>query len=285
MGKNKKNLKKRKNIKRNIELKQKNTTKKILDGVDLANKYAKENNDFKDNQVDKFNINDHIQTFISMLLTVIVVVALIIIGFVIYNNYLKKDDDSLCDVNEVCKEFIKKDYNIEEIDVLEFLKNTRGIIYNIDNFDIEKITNDDYLNFATYFIWNSSLDYQVCDDDIDSICLVTKKEMDFNTLKGYFKKYLNINDINITFDTEFKDDDVRIYQKEDKIILTFGEFEYQTLRHDVIDITVDEDKIKVIFALTNKNSLETYSYLGYKKVSLKYMKEKFIIEKIETSLN
>lgn len=285
MSKNKKKLKKRKSIKKNIGLKKELNTKKILNGVDLTSEHLKEKNDRKNLEINKFNINDHIQTFVSILLTIIIIIALVILGFVIYNNYLKKDDNSSCDVDEVCKDFIKKDYNIEEVDVLEFLKNTRGIIYNIDNFNIDKITNDDYLNFATYFIWNSSLDYQVCNNDIDPICLVTKKELDFNALKEYFKKYLNISEVNIIFDTEFGNEEIRIYKNQDKVILTFGEFEYQTAKHDVIDVNIDEDKIKVIFALTNKNTDETYSYVGYKKVSLKYVDEKFIIEKIETSLN
>lgn len=270
--------------------------KKILDGLDLVN-YNEEKKDNikkpelkKDNQKNnfeekKFNLNDHIQTFISILFSIVIFLALVMLIFVLYNNYIKKDNGN-CSVEEVCKDLIKKDYNIKEDDVIAFLMNLRGVVYNIENFNKGKVDNNVYLNLATYLIWNMDTEYELCNNTEDLNCLVTKKEKNKNELIQDFYKYFNLKDINLIFYDDYNDnDEIRIYEKEDNVVLTFSEFEYQTLKHDLIDIRIAEDKINVLFALSEKIiDSEDYKYVGYKDIELKYIDNRFIIENIETSL-
>lgn len=271
-------------------------TKKILDGVDLVNKddlnktEIKKNLNFKIEKIEeksKINLNEHIQTVISILFTIIIFIALILLIMVLYNNYFKKEEKIECDELEVCKSYIKKDYGIKEEEVSNFIKNLRGIIYNIDNFDNKIVENTDLLNFATYFIWGSEGEYLICDHNTDSNCLVSKKEMEFPELKGYFQKYLDIKDVKIDFNSNFQEEDkTRIYQLDNKVIVSFKEFEYETLKHDIVDIRIDEDKVSIIFALSKRISgSDFYSYTGYKNLELKYNDKRFIIDNIETSLS
>ena len=109
--------------------------------------------------------------------------------------------------------------------------------------------------------------------------------MDFSDLKKKFKTYFNLSDLTLTYkDIYTSDDDIRLYQINDKVILTFNEFMYQTLRHDFVDIQIQEDEIKVIFALSSQIAENEYSYKGYKNIYLKYQNKKLVIEKIETVL-
>ena len=273
---------KKKSIKKVTNLENNQKSKKVLDGVDLVN-YQKD----KTQEESKLNLNEHIQTFISILFTIIIFIALILLIVVLYNNYLKKDEKIECDELEVCKSYIKKDYGIKEEEVSNFTKNLRGIIYNIEKFDNEKVTNTVLLNLATYFIWGSEGEYLLCDNTLDPNCLVTKKEMDFIELEKYFKKYLNSEEVKLEFNNNFQEDDeTRIYQIDNKVILTFSEFEYETLKHDIIDIEIDEDEVKVIFALSKRiPNTELYSYVGYKNLELKYIDNRFVIKNIKTSLN
>lgn len=281
--------KKKKKKTKKVNNKQKLENKKILDGVDLI---TKENNEKDSNITDKViekkkdneNINEHIQSFVSLLFTVIIFLAFILLIIVLYNNYLKKDNNK-CDVSKVCQDYIEKDYNISRDLITKFIKDTRVILYNIDSFDINNYNNDNLLNLATYFIWGNNSEYLECNKENDNNCLVTKKEIDLSTLKKYFKKYLNIKKLDIKFNNSFQDDDsIRLYLQNDKVILTFQEFEYETPKHDIVDINVSEDEINIIFALSKK--MDTYcSYIGYKKIKLRYIDEYFVIEKIDTTLN
>ena len=286
--------------KKSYTSKNKNKHKKILDGIDLNNNNKKYNDLIKDIRNDEIqiqfekgkteehgsiknedNINEKIQSFISILFTIIVFILLILIIFIIYDKYIKKDN---INYQEICKDYIKKDYNISEDDILNYIKNNRNIIYNIDKFDKNKIDNNDILNFIKYIIWDSNVEYGYCEIDEEN-CLDTKKEITIDELEKKLNEYITINFNKIIWPTTFTDDDtIRLYLKEDKIILTFKRMEFETLKHDIVDIQIDENKIEVIYALSGKIN-NTYSYIGYKKLNLDYLNEKFIIEKIETSLN
>ncbi len=273
-------------------------SKKVLDGINLSSKNKNFDSMIKDirkdviedelkkgkeieNQsyIESRSIHDQIQSIISILFTIIVFILILVLIFVLYNNYLKKDLKKEIDVIEVCKDYINKDYGIKEDDVLTFIYNERSIIYNILKFDSDSITNKDLIEFSKYIIWNSDSEYTECIDD--EYCLDTKKEMDIETLysnlASYFDKeikYLNISD--------FSDDLIRIYQKDDKVILTFKEMEYETLKHDLIKIDIKNNQIEVYFALSKRIG-ELYNYIGYKKVNLKYNKKNFYITHIETN--
>lgn len=264
-------------------------SKKVLDGVDLSNNKTSDKNDLKINNNKKFNINNYVQNIVSILLTIIIFIAFIMIILVLYNNYFKKEtkDNNKCDVKEVCSMYIKEDYKITSDDVKNFLYEIRGVIYNIDSFDNNNILNEDYLNFALYFIWNNNSEYLLCSDDLeDSNCLITKKEVSKNDLNSYFLKYLNISNPIITFDNNFSlNDEIRLYEYNEKIVLSFDEFEYTSFKHDIVDITIDSSLINVIFVLSKKLDNDNYSYVGYKKVKLEYLNNNFIIKKIETIYN
>ena len=132
-----------------------NKTKKILDGVDLISKEENNLNEEVLQDVKPLNIeevkqeepkenlntdlsknknktvNDHIQSFVSILFTIIIFIALILLIFVLYNNYLKEDKNLECDTATVCQDYIKKDYGLKEEDVLNFIKDSRSFLYNI----------------------------------------------------------------------------------------------------------------------------------------------------------
>lgn len=267
--KNKKNVKK--------ELKQKDLKK-----VDRKNK-----KEVNEKIINNFNLNEHIQSLTSILFTIIIIVLLIFLVFVIYNNYFKKQDKVTYDVNEVCKDFIEKDYGINNDKVTSFIYNLRGIIYNINNYNKQNIKNEDLLNLATYFIWMEEGDYQVCDNNLDEFCLVTKKQMSLEKLKTKFKRYFDLDNIDIKFKSKFNETDtIRIYKINNNIILSFSEFEYQTLKHDIVDIDIQEDIVDVVFALSKKvDNTEIYEYSGFKKLRLKYQDKRFVIDSIESNLN
>ena len=264
--------------------KQQNTDNKINFNINNDTSDELNSNDVIKKRNNYLNLNEHIQSIVSILFTIIIFIALILLISVLYNNYLKKDDDS-CNTLEVCQEYIKKDYEISNESVNKFIRDTRVIIYNISSFNINSYDNDKLLLLATYFIWGSDSEYLVCDIEIDSNCLATKKEMEFNSLKKYFKKYLNISDLNIKFKDNFTNDDkIRLYLQDKNVILTFKEFEYETPKHDIVDIKVDEDEVDVIFAISRKID-NYYAYIGYKKLKLRYIENNFVIEEIVTNLN
>ena len=285
-----------------------NKTKKILDGVDLISKEENNLNEEVLQDVKPLNIeeakqeepkenlntdlsknknktvNDHIQSFVSILFTIIIFIALILLIFVLYNNYLKEDKNLECDTATVCQDYIKKDYGLKEEDVLNFIKDSRSFLYNIYQINTKNLTNDDLIQFATYYIWGLEGDYILCEEEEEN-CLVSKKEISFSNLKTAFKKYLNIDNLNITFNSNFQENDrVRLFLRDDTVVLTFSEFSYQTLKHDVVDVRIDSDEVTVIFALSKRFDETNYSYTGSKKMILKYVDNRFVIQEITTNL-
>ncbi len=261
---------------------EKNKEKEIIK-ESVKEEIKEEEKDIKEEKKNKeTNLNDQIQSFISILFTVIIFLALILLIIVLYNNYLKKEE---IDYDKVCADYIEKDYGITRDMIENFVKNGRAIIYNYDNFEKSKLTNEDLIKFASYFIWSSDLEYQKCEED-DERCLVSKMSMSFDELKKQFKNYLDINDLKINYQTEYNDEDkLRLYQDGDIVTLTFSEFEYQSLRHNIVATNVKEDKVIVTFALEELiPDTNIYKYVGYKTVELKYHDKNFAIESIKTSL-
>ena len=281
-------------------------SKKILDGVDLISKEENSLNEekmqdvkllseeekSKEEEQENLNtnlpknktVNDHIQSFVSILFTIIIFVALILLIFVLYNNYLKEDKNLECDTATVCQDYIKKDYGLKEEDVLNFIKDSRSFLYNIYQIDTNNLKNNDLIQFATYYIWGLEGDYILCEEGEEN-CLVSKKEISFTDLKTAFKKYLNIDNLNITFNSNFQENDrVRLFLRDDTVVLTFSEFSYQTLKHDVVDVRIDSDEVTVIFALSRRFDETNYSYTGSKKMILKYVDNRFVIQEITTNL-
>ena len=263
------------------EMKEKKKETKKEEKENIVEEKKEENKEIKEEEKTT-NINEQIQSFISILFTIIIFLALILLIIVLYNNYLKKEE---IDYDKVCADYIEKDYGITHDMIENFVKNGRAIIYNYDNFEKSKLTNEDLIKFASYFIWSSDLEYQECDQD-DERCLVSKMSMSFDELKKQFKNYLDIEDLKINYQTEYNDDDkIRLYQDEDIVTLTFSEFEYQSLRHNIVATNVKEDKVIVTFALEELiPDTNIYKYVGYKTVELKYHDKNFAIESIKTSL-
>lgn len=244
-----------------------NKPKKILNGIDLVNE--------KKLKI-KNNINDNIQSFISILFTIIIFLALILLTITLYKNNFSNNNS--CDKEKVCKEYIKKDYNINKEEVINFIKLNRGIFYNLNVF---KNTKNDLNKFITYYIWSLDSEYLECDDDF---CLSTKKEILKEDLNKAINNYLGETKT-FEFSDNFKDEDeIRLYQTNDKVILTFKEFSYQSYKHDFIDVLINEDSIRVILALSELKD-NNYTYIGYKNIYLKYKDKRFIIDSIETKLN
>ena len=228
------------------------------------------------------NINDKIQSFISVLFTVVIFLLILILIFVLYNKFLKKEPE--INKEEVCSEYIKKDYNINLDTVREFIINNRYIIYNIQEFDNSKIDTDTINNFSKYIIWNNDSEYSYCDNN--EYCLDTKKEIDYNTLKKELLAFFNLDSLNLVFDYNFTDDDTtRLFLDNDKVILTFKNMEYETFKHNIVDIRVDEDNIYIIFAMSKRIDENNFSYIGSKRLNLIYKDNNFIIKKIETNIN
>ncbi len=226
------------------------------------------------------DINDKILSVISIFFTIIIFIGLLLVIFVIYNNYFKSS--TKCNVESVCKDYIRNP-EIKDDDITKFIKAERSIIYNIESFDINKLTDDDYLQLALYFIWGSNLEYLKCDND--ERCLTTKIEMPLSDLETKFKTYLNIKNIPVNLNDVSINNNIKIYQNDDKVILTFDEFKYQSLRHNIISINVTNNKISVLFALEKLiENTNIYTYAGYKKLELEYKNDNFYITKIETSL-
>ena len=271
----KKKDKKKEEIKKEKEPKENLVTEEVKEEKIEANEEKKDD-------IKTSNINEQIQSFVSILFTIIIFLAIILLIFILYNNYFKKKNVNL---DKVCSEYIEKDYGITNEMVNNFVKNGRAIIYNYDNFSKKELSNDDLIKFASFFIWSQDLEYSVCNEDDDK-CLVSKMEMDKDTLKANFKNYLNIDNVDIKYNTDYKDDDkTRLYEENNKVILTFSEFEYQTLTHNIVDIDIKEDKVYVTFALEELvPNTNIYKYVGYKTLELKYHDKNFSIENIKTSL-
>ena len=275
-----------------------NKTKKVLNGVDtklekdisknkskektkIENKNTSQKNSKKVQNVKEENlktndINEKIQSIVSILFTIVIFIALLFLIFVLYNNYLKPKEDK-------CEE--KVDYHITDEMISNFIRNARSVIYNIEDFDLVNL-NDKQINlFAIYFIWGNTEDYTLCTPDEEN-CLISKKEMPYQTLAKYFKNYLDKDNIKIKFTNSYSSDDkIRLYQEGENVVLTFDEFSYQSYKHDLIYKAIDEDKVTLVFALANyKDDTKTYEYKGIKTIELKYKNKNFIINKIKTSL-
>lgn len=282
--KNKKNNSKKTNYSKKKVLKEykKINKKEVLD-KEIKN-IRKDNINLEFNNKNKVeeinipsNIHEKIQSFISILFTIIVFILLIFLVIVIYNNYLKPKEK--INKEELCEEYIKKDYNINKERINNYIIDNRYILYNLDKFDKNNITSKDVMNFSKFIIWNSETDYEMCDEE--EKCLVTKKEMNLNDLKSNLEKFIDKDKMYLDFNVE-QDKDIYLYENGNNVVLTFNEFDYQTLKHEIVDILIDEDNITIYFALSEKipNS-DYYKYVGNKKVLLKYVDKKFILEKIE----
>lgn len=272
--------------------------KKILDGVDLINN--KENvKDFdkviteirkdiideellkgKNESKENIDINSKIQSVISIMFTFVIFVLILVLIFVLYNNYLKKNKDY--DVEKICQDYIKEDYNIKDDDIINYIKNNRHIIYNISEFDINNIDNDTINEFSKYIIWNSDSEYSICSES--EYCLDTKKEINYDELKEELINYFDLDSLNLIFDYNFIDSDItRLFIDNDKVILTFKGMEYETFKHDIVDINIDSDNIDIIFALSKRKN-DDYIYIGSKRVGLKYKNSKFYIKSIKSNI-
>ena len=224
--------------------------------------------------------HENLQSFVSILFTVVIFVLLIFLIFVIYNNYLKPKEN--INKQELCDEYIKKDYHINKEKVLDFIKNNRHILYNIDSFNRDNFTNNDLLNISKFIIWNKEGEYIPCNGE--DKCLVTKKEMNRDDVLFELSNLLQVDDLYLNILEDFNDK-IRLYENNDNIVLTFSEFTYETLKHDVIDIVIDENTIKVYCALSERiSNSDYYNYVGSKKIVLKYLNQnKFYLETIETN--
>ena len=278
----------------------KGTTKKVLNEFDDTKKKtikktaSKKNTSTKKNNnkqvkvepvvVEKQNnFHEKLQSFVSILFTIVIFVLLIFLIFVIYNNYLKPK--MKINKEEVCEEYIKKDYKINKDNVLNFIKNNRHIIYNINSFDRDNIRNEDILNIAKFIIWNTEGEYIRCDENDDERCLVTKKEMYYSNIMSDIDDFLQFDDLSLTIPEDL-DDKIRLYEQDQKLVLTFSEFQYETYKHDVVDIIIDEDIINIYYALSERiPSTDYYNYVGSKIVTLKYLnKDSFYLDKIKTNI-
>ena len=228
------------------------------------------------------NINDKIQSVVSILFTIVIFILMLFLIIVLYNQYLKKDKE--IDLEEVCSSYIKHDLDIKDSEIIDYIKDNRYIIYNINEYDSSNIDHETINNFSRFIIWNSDLEYSLCNDL--EYCLDTKKEMDYDTLKEQLKYYFNLDSLNLIFDYNFSESDAtRLFIHDDKVILTFKGMEYTTLKHDIVDIRVEENKIYVIFALSKKIDNSNYAYTGSKKMELEYINNKFILKSINTVIN
>lgn len=288
-----KNTKKGKKVLENYDNTLKKNNKKAREKKQIPDKLLKEirneivNKEFemgKSDSVPEFkteiNIHEKIQSFISILFTIIVFILLLFLIMVIYNNYLKPKKE--IDVEEVCKDYIKKDYNIKEESILNYIKEKRSILYNLDNFDREHLTNENLLTISKFIIWDSSSDYELCDEE--EICLVTKKEIAYEELMEQIKEFLKKENLTLDLTIE-QNDKIRLYQRDDKVVLTFSEFEFESLKHEMVDILVEEDMITVYFALSEKiPNTNYYNYVGSKKMILRYQDNQFVLSKMETNI-
>ena len=273
--------------------------KKVLDGVDLKVEAVKDfdeaiknirkdilEDEIRNGKENKENIksndiNDKIQSIVSILFTIVIFLLILVLIFVLYNKFLKKEEK--IDKEKVCSEYIKKNYHIDNTKILDFIKENRFIIYNIEEFDNSNIDSKAINDFSKFIIWNSDSEYSICSDH--EYCLDTKKEMDYDTLKENLKYYFNLESFNLIFDYDFKSDDTtRLFINNDKVILTFKSMQYETFKHDIVDTRIDEDNIYIIFAISRKISDDNYVYTGYKNLELKYTKDKFIIKNIKTTI-
>ena len=261
----------------------KNTENKSKKNDDLLKKKTNSKNNSIKNKVTTVELNEKIQSIVSILFTVVIFIALFFLIFVLYNNYLKPKDKNL---DKICKDYLPKDYNINHEMIDNFIKNARSVIYNFDDFELKNITDDEIRSFATYLIWGKAEEYVVCDDS-DPKCLTTHMEMPYSELKKLFKNYLDIDDVKINFQNNYNDDDeIRLYQEGDKVVLSFSEFVYQSYIHNLVYEDIKEDKVTLVFALLNTiDDTTNYKYIGYKTITLKYKNKNFIIENIKTSLD
>ena len=258
----------------------KTTTKKTKDNKKETVKTKPIKKTKKEVEV-KPSFHEKLQSFISILFTIVIFILLIFLIFVIYNNYLKPK--MKINKEEVCEEYIKKDYNIKKENVLNFINNKRHILYNINKFNRDDIKNEDILNMAKFIIWNQEGEYIRCEGE--DKCLVTKKEMYYNDIITELDNFLQIDDLSLYIPDD-ENDKIRLYENEDKVVLTFSEFEYETLKHDVVDITVDEDIINIYYALSEKvPNTDYYNYVGSKKIIIKYLSStEFYLESVETNI-
>ena len=134
--------------KKNIKNKQKNKSE-----IELVKK--------KNNKMSE--INDKIQSTVSVFYTIIIFVMIIILLFVVYNQFLKKKEK--INIEKVCSDYIKKNYDIKENDIINYIRDNRHIIYNIDTFNIKNINSETINNFTKYIIWNNETDYTLCEND------------------------------------------------------------------------------------------------------------------------
>ena len=146
----------------------------------------------------------------------------------------------------------------------------------------KKVNELERLDYEMNDYYFDACEYLECDDDF---CLSTKKEILKEDLNKAINNYLGKETKTFEFSDNFKDEDeMRLYQTNDKVILTFKEFSYQSYKHDFIDVLVNEDSIRVILALSELKE-NNYTYIGYKNIYLKYKDKRFIIDSIETKLN
>ena len=264
-----KNTKTKKNIKTN-------ETKKTTTSKSTKGKKILEIEPIKESKPK--NLNDTIQSFTSILFTIIIFIALLLIIFVIYNNYLKPQDN----LQDACKDIYEKDYGITSTMIDNYIINSRVMLYNVENYDKEKIDNQKLTEIATYLIWGSTDKLEMCSDD-EKYCLTTKITMPYKTLLTYFKNYLNISDVDLTIEQEYLEGDtIRLYKDNSNIVLTFSEFEFETLRHNLAYQKIDGDKVTLVFALEAKNN-DTYRYVGSKVVDLKLINKNLTLESIKTT--
>ena len=132
----------------------KKKNKKVLNGYTNVVK-----NDIKEEKTEK-NIHDKIQSFISILFTIIVFALIAILIIILYNNYLKKDNSKVVDN---CLKY--EEHPVDSEKVIKFINNTRNIIYNITSYDSDDFHNEELTEISKFIIWGSDSEYLECNDN------------------------------------------------------------------------------------------------------------------------
>ena len=228
------------------------------------------------------DINNKIQSVVSVLFTIVIFILIVLLIIILYDKYLKKEKD--VNLDEICNSYIKTNIEVSNEEIFNYIKENRHIIYNIEDYSDSNINNKTINEFSKFIIWNNDTEYTICDDS--EYCLDTKKEMEYELLKEELEKYFDIDTLNLIVDYDFNNNDTtRLYLNNEKVVLTFKNMEYSTFKHDIVDIRIDENKVYVIFALSKMiDNSNNYAYTGYKNLELEYSDNKFIIKNIKINL-
>ena len=209
--------------------------------------------------------------------------------FIIYDKYLKNENSNILEKNEINLEERKTNSKESEVNNYSIpIKSSEYFNYFLkpiesDEFILDYNDNEDYMANFIYFYF---LRYENLFGEKDKYNYINENnistwEIPKDIIDDVLYKYFNVK--NITLNLDNQDYEMKIQLVNDKYVISAIATEYGIFSNEFESINYLDDEVQVIYNIKHRFISETSC--GKKIITLKYIDDKFYIEKVENNID